>query len=64
MRRPDRVEKQVTAHSGPVFAINWHPEDRNWLATAGRDRMIKVRFNQYPQLAGDGWTGQNDQGKV
>ncbi|WAQ94821.1 WDR24-like protein [Mya arenaria] len=41
MRRPDKVEKQVTAHSGPVFAINWHPEDKNWLATAGRDKMIK-----------------------
>ncbi|XP_052812838.1 GATOR complex protein WDR24-like isoform X1 [Mya arenaria] len=42
MRRPDKVEKQVTAHSGPVFAINWHPEDKNWLATAGRDKMIKI----------------------
>lgn len=42
MRRPDRVEKQLTAHSGPVFTINWHPEDKNMFATAGRDKMIKV----------------------
>ena len=39
---PDKVEKQFTAHSGPVFSIDWHPEDRNWFATAGRDKTIKV----------------------
>ncbi|KAL5007040.1 hypothetical protein ScPMuIL_015846 [Solemya velum] len=42
MRRPDKVEKQLTAHSGPVFTIDWHPDDKNWLGTAGRDKMIKV----------------------
>ncbi|OWF39356.1 WD repeat-containing protein 24 [Mizuhopecten yessoensis] len=42
MRQPDRVQKQITAHSGPVFSIDWHPEDRNWIGTAGRDKSIKV----------------------
>ncbi|XP_076468926.1 GATOR2 complex protein WDR24-like [Babylonia areolata] len=42
MRRPDRCEKHFTAHNEPAFAIDWHPEDKNWLATAGRDKMIKV----------------------
>lgn len=42
MRRPDKMEKQLTAHSGPVFTIDWHPDDKNWLGTAGRDKMIKV----------------------
>jgi len=43
MRRPDRIEKQITAHSGPVFSIDWHPEDKNWIGTAGRDKTIKVQ---------------------
>lgn len=42
MRRPDRCEKQFPAHSGPVFSVSWHPEEKNWLATAGRDRTVKV----------------------
>ncbi|KAL3832670.1 hypothetical protein ACJMK2_024292 [Sinanodonta woodiana] len=42
MRKPDRVERQFTAHNGPVFTLDWHPEDRTRLATAGRDKMIKV----------------------
>lgn len=42
MRWPEKVEKQFTAHGGPVFSIDWHPEDRNWFATAGRDKTIKV----------------------
>ncbi|KAJ8314741.1 hypothetical protein KUTeg_006891 [Tegillarca granosa] len=42
LRRPDRFEKQFTAHSGPVFCIDWHPEERHWFATAGRDKIIKV----------------------
>lgn len=42
LRRQDRCEKQFTAHSGPVFACDWHPENKTWLATAGRDRAVKV----------------------
>ncbi|KAG1698554.1 GATOR complex protein WDR24 [Nymphon striatum] len=41
-RRTDRCERQFTAHSGPVFACDWHPEEKNCLATAGRDKTIKV----------------------
>ena len=29
-------------HNGPTFAIDWHPEERNWVASAGRDKMVKV----------------------
>lgn len=46
MRRPDRVEKQFTAHGGPIFALDWHPEVKTWIATAGRDKTIKVRVRK------------------
>ena len=54
MRWPEKVEKQFTAHGGPVFSIDWHPEDRNWFATAGRDKTIKVSlkictYQYYPE---------------
>ncbi|KAL4222635.1 WD repeat-containing protein 24 [Mactra antiquata] len=42
MRRNERCERQFPAHSGPVFSVNWHPEDRTLFATAGRDKTIKV----------------------
>uniref|UniRef100_A0A671REB3 GATOR2 complex protein WDR24 n=1 Tax=Sinocyclocheilus anshuiensis TaxID=1608454 RepID=A0A671REB3_9TELE len=42
IRRPDRYERMFTAHTGPVFCCDWHPEDRGWLATGGRDKMVKV----------------------
>lgn len=41
VRRTDKCTHQYTAHSGPVFACDWHPES-NWLATASRDKTIKV----------------------
>ena len=41
-RRPDRWEKQWPGHSEHVFACEWHPEVRGWLATAGRDKLVKV----------------------
>lgn len=41
LRKPDRCQSQFTAHSGPVFACDWHPEV-SWLATASRDKTIKV----------------------
>ncbi|XP_019871139.2 GATOR complex protein WDR24 isoform X2 [Aethina tumida] len=41
IRKPDRLQQQYTAHSGPVFACDWHPES-SWLATASRDKTIKV----------------------
>ncbi|ESP01778.1 hypothetical protein LOTGIDRAFT_139155, partial [Lottia gigantea] len=42
MRMYDRCIKQFPAHTGPTFSIDWHPEERDWIATAGRDKMIKV----------------------
>lgn len=42
IRRPDKCQQQFTAHSGPVFACDWHPET-TWLATASRDKTIKVK---------------------
>jgi len=42
IRRPDRCERQWPAHNNHVFACDWHPEIRNLLATAGRDKTIKV----------------------
>ena len=44
LRRTDRFERQFAAHSGPVFSCDWHPEERNLIATAGRDKTIKVNF--------------------
>ncbi|KAK7793188.1 hypothetical protein R5R35_012832 [Gryllus longicercus] len=41
LRRSDRCYHQFTAHSGPVFACDWHPEVP-WIATASRDKTIKV----------------------
>ncbi|XP_014254709.1 GATOR complex protein WDR24 isoform X2 [Cimex lectularius] len=41
MRKPDKCVLQFTAHSGPIFACDWHP-DCPWLATASRDKTIKV----------------------
>ncbi|CAG9761034.1 unnamed protein product [Ceutorhynchus assimilis] len=41
VRKPDKSQHQFTAHSGPVFACDWHPE-ATWLATASRDKTIKV----------------------
>ncbi|XP_060803577.1 GATOR complex protein WDR24 [Amyelois transitella] len=41
VRRHERCLQQFTAHSGPVFACDWHP-DMPWLATASRDKTIKV----------------------
>ena len=44
IRRSDRPELNFIAHGGPVFACDWHPnaEKHKWLATAGRDKAIKV----------------------
>lgn len=47
LRKVDRCLSQFTAHSGPIFACDWHPE-MSWLATASRDKTIKVdRTNYY-----------------
>ncbi|CAH1984863.1 unnamed protein product [Acanthoscelides obtectus] len=41
IRKSEKCMLQYTAHSGPVFACDWHPECA-WLATASRDKTIKV----------------------
>jgi len=42
LRKCDKYERQFTAHNGPVLSCDWHPEERIWLATAGRDKTIKI----------------------
>ncbi len=42
MRNNSRSLKQFTAHSGPAFSLDWHPEEKFWLATSGRDKTIKA----------------------
>lgn len=44
IRKPEKCQQQFTAHSGPIFTCDWHPENM-WLATASRDKTIKVRQN-------------------
>ncbi|XP_013392028.1 GATOR complex protein WDR24 [Lingula anatina] len=51
LRRPDKWEKMFTAHSGPAFTLDWHPDDKNWIASAGRDRSIKIwEISHKPRL--------------
>ncbi|XP_077864597.1 GATOR2 complex protein WDR24 [Saccoglossus kowalevskii] len=42
IRRADKFYQQFTAHNGPAFSLDGHPEERQWLATAGRDKSIKI----------------------
>ena len=42
LRKPDHCWSQFTGHSGPVFTLDWHLEDRFCLGTGGRDKTIKV----------------------
>ena len=42
MRKPDKCEKWWPAHSDHVFACDWHPEVKGWLATGGRDKSVKI----------------------
>ncbi|NWW73487.1 WDR24 protein, partial [Climacteris rufus] len=50
IRRPDRYERMFTAHNGPVFCCDWHPEDSaqleesiTWLLWATA-RLCSVMF--------------------
>eukprot|EP01132_Coremiostelium_polycephalum_P001973 gene1973-2427_t len=36
------VEKITAAHQGLVLAIDWHPEERNIIASGGRDRCVRI----------------------
>lgn len=43
LRRSDRPLREFVAHHGPAsIALNPSYEDRNVLATAGRDKFIRV----------------------
>ena len=41
-RVPNSPLNHYMGHNGPTFAIDWHPEEKTWVASAGRDKMVKV----------------------
>lgn len=41
IRKPDKFVQQFTAHSGPIYCLDYHPTQQ-WLATGSRDKLIKV----------------------
>ena len=41
-RMPNSPLNHYMGHNGPTFAIDWHPEEKTWVASAGRDKMVKV----------------------
>jgi WD40 repeat protein len=42
-RNPDRYVKKYPAHLSLVH-LDWHPEERHWLATASIDKQICVSY--------------------
>lgn len=48
LRYGGKYLQSFTAHSGPIFACDWHPE-MMWLATASRDKTIKVDLGFLPK---------------
>lgn len=45
IRRPDRYERMFTAHNGPVFCCDWHPEDR-WVLGLHRGQTAQKMGSQ------------------
>ncbi|XP_071480609.1 GATOR2 complex protein WDR24-like [Diadema antillarum] len=41
-RRTDRVLLDFPVHNGPAFNLDWHPTEKQWIATCGRDKVIKI----------------------
>lgn len=41
IRRAEKFVQQFTAHSGPIYCLDYHPTQQ-WLATGSRDKLIKV----------------------
>lgn len=41
IRKSDKFVQQFTAHSGPIYCLDYHPTQQ-WLATGSRDKLIKV----------------------
>lgn len=46
IRRPDRCERMFTAHNGPVFCCDWHPEDRCGMGCRGQQVDSKLSLPQ------------------
>ncbi|XP_046842250.1 GATOR complex protein WDR24-like [Xenia sp. Carnegie-2017] len=47
IRKLDNCIQHFVAHIGPTFSIDWHPDEADWLGTAGRDKLIKVWDTQH-----------------
>lgn len=41
IRKSDKFVQQFTAHSGPIYCLDYHPTQQ-WLATGSRDKLIKI----------------------
>lgn len=41
-RQQDSPLKSFQVHSGPAYSCSWHPDTDSWLASAGRDKTIKI----------------------
>ena len=53
VRAPKTSLLQLQAHQGPVYCLEWHPEERGVLATGGRDRVIKTWELEAVALGGE-----------
>ncbi|KAN0039403.1 hypothetical protein ACTA71_001597 [Dictyostelium dimigraforme] len=42
IRKPTNAVEKITSHQGLVLTIDWHPEEKNIIASGGRDRAIRV----------------------
>ena len=42
IRQPTTSVHKVQAHQGPAYTVDWHPSQRNRLATGGRDKNIHI----------------------
>ncbi|KAG0644504.1 hypothetical protein HOY80DRAFT_940362 [Tuber brumale] len=40
-RKDNNHERSISAHNGPAFTVDWHPDGRH-CASGGRDRSVKV----------------------
>jgi WD40 repeat protein len=39
---PSKYERKIQAHGGQQVNLDWHPEEKNWIATGSLDKAIKV----------------------
>lgn len=45
-RKGQTPVSRVLAHHGPAYALAWHPRNRGELATGGRDKTIRILYNE------------------